>query len=110
MDHRRSHFARWPTVLPIKAALNQTFELLKTLSPPAFLWNRTATITFLQEGTGVSHRYAHLVGTDQRQATGVWYAVDRELLFGVGRYSAGYPSHPFSYIGRVCRRCYRKCG
>jgi hypothetical protein len=25
---------RWPTVLPIKAALNQTFELLKTLSPP----------------------------------------------------------------------------
>ena len=40
----------WPTVLPIKAALNQTFELLKTLSSPPFLWNRTATITFGKTG------------------------------------------------------------
>src|SRR6516164_11353322 len=110
MDHRRSHFARWPTVLPIKAALNQTFELLKTLSSPPFLWNRNSDNHVWQDGTGVPHSNAYLVGTDQRQATGVWYAVDRELLFGVGRCSGAYPSHPFSYIGRVCGRCYRKCG
>ena len=108
MDHRRSHFARWPTVLPIKAALNQTFELLKTLSPPPFLWNRTATTTFRRDGAGVPQSNAYLVRTDQRQATGVWYAVDGEL-FGVVRCSGAYPSHPFSYVGRVCGRCYRKC-
>ena len=98
----------WPTVLPIKAAL--AFELLKTRSPSPFLWNRTATITFRKDGTGVPHSNAYLVRTDQRQATGVWYAVDGKLLFGVGRCSGRYPSHPFSYIRRVCRRCYRKCG
>jgi hypothetical protein len=43
----------WPTDLPIKAALNQDFALLKTRSPPAFPWNRTATITFGKYGTGV---------------------------------------------------------
>ena len=95
-------------VLPIKAAL--AFELLKTRSPSPFLWNRTTTITFRKDGTGVPHNNAYLVRTDQRQATGVWYAVDRELLFGVGRCSGRYPSHPFSYIRRVCSSCYRKCG
>ena len=59
--------------------------------PPVFILvsvEQNSDNHVLQEGTGVSYSYAHLVGTDQRQATGVWYAVDRELLFGVGRYSA----------------------
>ena len=99
----------WPTVLPIKAALNQTFELLKTLSSPPFLWNRNSDNHVWQDGTGVPRSNAYLVRTDQRQTTGVWYAVDGEL-FGVGGCSGRYPSHPSGYIGRVCSRCYRKCG
>jgi hypothetical protein len=95
--------------LPIKAALNQTFELLKNPQPATVSEEQNSDNHVWQDGTSVPHSNAYLVGTDQRQATGVWYAVDRELLFGVGR-SGRYPSHPFSYIGRVCSRCYRKCG
>jgi hypothetical protein len=84
-------------------------ELLKTLSPSPFRWNRTATITFGKMGRA-SPIYCVSRKNRPRQATGVWYAVDRELLFGVGRCSGRYPSHPFSYIGRVWGRCYRKCG
>jgi hypothetical protein len=91
----------------LPAALNQTFELLKTLNPPPFRQNSDNRVW--QEGRNAPHSNAYLVVTDQRQATGVWYAVDRELLFGVGRCPEGYPSYPLSYIGRVCGRCYGGC-
>ena len=43
------------------------------------------------------------------QGVGVCDAVYREFLFGMGPCAWGeFQSYPFSSVGRVCSRCYRK--
>jgi hypothetical protein len=70
----------WSAVLPIKAVFNQ-IELLKTLGS----LEQNSDNRVWQDGRASPLSNAYLARTDQRQATGVWYAVDRELLLGVGR-------------------------